>query len=395
MRSTLHNARLLTPFRDIPLGGVAVEGARIAEVFSGEPGAKRAGERRVDLGGRTLAPGFVETHSHGAGGHDFMDATAESVLEACRTHLRHGVTSIYPTTLTSSMAELTGVLELILQASEVREGMPSILGAHLEGPYLCPEQSGAQDPRYLRLPDPREYLSLLERFDFIRRWTVAPELPGGLAMGHDLQERGVVASIGHSNAVYEEVLAAFNSGYSQVTHLFNGMSRLVRRDAWMHLGVAESALVIDGLAVEIIADGKHLPAPLLRLIYKAKGPEGICLTTDSMRAAGQVVKESILGSLADGRRVIIEDGVAFLPDRQSFGGSIATADRLVRTMVQQAEVPLAAAVRMLTHTPARVMGIDERKGSLEPGKDADLVAFDADIRIGLVMVGGEIRLNAL
>ncbi len=395
MRSTLHNARLLTPFRDIPLGGVVVEGARIAEVFSGEPGAKRAGERRVDLGGRTLAPGFIETHSHGAGGHDFMDATAESVLEACRMHLRHGVTSIYPTTLTSSMAQLTGALELILQAGEAREGMPSILGAHLEGPYLSPEQSGAQDPRYLRLPDRREYLDLLERFDFIRRWTVAPELPGGLAMGRDLAERGIVASIGHSNAVYEEVLAAFQSGYSLVTHLFNGMSRLVRRDAWMHLGVAESALAIDGLAVEIIADGKHLPAPLLKLIYKIKGPEGICLTTDSMRAAGQEVKESTLGSLNGGQRVLIEDGVAFLPDRASFGGSIATADRLVRTMVRQAEVPLAEAVRMLSHTPARVMGIDGRKGSLEPGKDADLVAFDADIRIGLVMVEGEIRLNAL
>ncbi len=395
MRTVFHNARVLTPFRTISPGGVIVEGKRILEVFSGRPGASRPGERRIDLGGRILAPGFIETHTHGAGGHDFMDGTPEAVREACRMHLRHGATALYPTTLTSSMAELTRVLELIGEAMQAREGLPSILGAHLEGPYLAPEQSGAQDPRHLRLPDPREYLGLLERFGFIRRWTVAPELPGGLAMGRELARRGVVASIGHSNAIYEEVLAASRSGFTLVTHLFNGMSRLVRRNAWMHLGVAESALAIDGLAVEIIADGRHLPAPLLRLIYKVKGAEAICLTTDSMRAAGQEVRESILGSLVDGRRVLVEDGVAFMPDRKSFAGSIATADLLVRTMVQQAAVPLAEAVRMLTHTPARVMGIADRKGSLEPGKDADLVAFDADICVGLVVVEGELRLNAL
>lgn len=395
LRTLLSNARVLTPFRTIPRGGVLVEGARIAGVFSGEPGPPRPGERRIDLGGRILAPGFIEIHSHGAGGHDFMDGSAEAVLEACRTHLRHGVTALYPTTLTCAAPELVRVLELIGKARQEREGLPAIPGVHLEGPYLSPEQAGAQDPRYLRYPEPREYLGLLERFDFIRRWTAAPELPGGLALGRDLSARGVVASIGHSNAGYEEVLAAFRGGYSLVTHLFNGMSRLVRRNAWMQLGVAESALAIDGLAVELIADGKHLPAPLLRLIYKVKGPQGICLTTDSMRAAGQEVKESILGSLEDGQRVPVEDGVAFMPDRQSFAGSVATADRLVRTMVQLADVPLAEAVRMLTHTPARVMGIDGRKGSLEPGRDADLVAFDQDIRIGLVMVEGEVRLEEL
>jgi N-acetylglucosamine-6-phosphate deacetylase len=396
MRTVLFNARVLTPFQDLPLGGVVVEGARIAEVFRGEPGAGRPGERRLDLGGRILAPGFVETHSHGAGGHDFMDGTPEAVREACRMHLRHGVTALYPTTLTCPLPELEQALERIGRVRGEpgqREGLPAIPGVHLEGPYLSPKQSGAQDPRHLRLPERREYLGLLERFDFIRRWTAAPELPGGLELGRELAARGIVASIGHSDAGYEQVLAAFRGGYSLVTHLFNGMSRLVRENAWMRLGVAESALAIDGLAVELIADGRHLPGPLLRLIHKAKGPEGICLTTDSMRAAGLELKESILGGLRDGRRVPIEDGVAFMPDRQSFAGSVATADRLVATMVREAGVPLAEAVRMLTHTPARVMGIADRKGSLEPGRDADLVVFDQEFRVGLVMVEGEIRLG--
>jgi N-acetylglucosamine-6-phosphate deacetylase len=224
---------------------------------------------------------------------------------------------------------------------------------------------------------------------------VAPELPGGLAMGRELARRGVVASIGHSNAEYEQVLDAYRNGFTLVTHLFNGMSRLTRQDAWMRPGVAESALAIEGLAVEIIADGRHLPPPLLRLIYRLKGPAAVCLTTDSMRAAGQQVKESVLGSLAGGRKVLVEDGVAFMPDRKSFAGSVATADQLVRTMVRDAGVPLPEAVQMLTHTPARLMGIEERKGSLEAGKDADLVAFDEQLRVGLVMVQGEIRLEAL
>jgi N-acetylglucosamine-6-phosphate deacetylase len=392
-RTVLHNARVVTPFRTIPRGGVVVEGARIADVFVGDPGPRQEGEQRIDLGGRTLAPGFIEIHTHGAGGHDFMDGTREAVLAACRTHLRHGVTSIYPSTLTSTDQELARNLELIRKAMGVQEGMPAILGVHLEGPYFSPEQKGAQDPRYLRNPDRREYLGILERFDFIRRWTVAPELPGALQMGRDLRERGIVASIGHSNAVYEEVLAAFENGYTLVTHLFNGMSRLVRKNALMYPGVAESALAIDGLTVEIIADGRHLPPSLLKLIYKVKGPGAICLTSDSIRAAGLDLKESIIGSLANGQRVIIEDGVAFMPDKTSFGGSVATADRLVRTMVQQADVALSEALQMLTHTPARVMGIDGRKGSLAVGKDADLVAFDGDIRVALVMVGGQIRLD--
>jgi N-acetylglucosamine-6-phosphate deacetylase len=381
---------VITPFRTIPWGGVVVEEDRIREVFAGQPAGPEQGERRIDLHGRFLAPGFIEIHTHGAGGHDFMDGTLEAVLAACRTHLRHGTTSIYPSTLTSSEAELNANLTNIRSAMSVPEGMPNILGVHLEGPYFSPEQAGAQDPRYIRNPNPREYLGLLERFGFIHRWTVAPELPGALEMGRELERRGIVASIGHSNAVYEQVLAAYESGYTLVTHLFNGMSRLVRKDAIMYPGVAESALAIDGLDVEIIADGKHLPPSLLKLIYKVKGPEAICLTTDSMRAAGLQARESIIGSLSRGQRVIIEDGVAFMPDRKSFAGSIATADRLVRTMVELAEVPLAEAVKMMSHTPARIMGVDRDKGSLAPGKDADLLAFDGNIDVSLVMVGGRI-----
>lgn len=399
MTTLFDNARLVLPDRVIS-GSLSVEGSLISDVREAGTGsgagfhAAPAGSRVINAAGLYLSPGFVDIHTHGAGGADFMDGTEEAVLTACRTHLRHGTTTIVPTTLTSTFEELRSILEVIGRVRR-EENLPEILGVHVEGPYFSPEQRGAQDPRFLKDPDPQEYVGVLNACPWIRRWTVAPELPGALPMGRELARRGIIASIGHSNAVYEQVAEACRNGYTLVTHLWNGMSRLVRKDAIMHPGVAESALVLDELAVEVIADGMHLPPALLELAFKAKGPDRLCLVTDSMRAAGQDVKESILGSLSGGRRVIVDDGVAWLPDRSFFAGSVATADRLVRTMRGVRGVSLPAAVRMMTLTPARVMGVHARKGSLEAGKDADIVLFDDDLRIRLVMARGRITPDEL
>ncbi len=397
------NARLVLPDR-IVSGSLRVEAGRIRQVQE-DPGDLPAAlgpapsdAQLIDARGLYLSPGFVDIHTHGAGGADFMDGTEEAVLVACRMHLRHGTTTIVPTTLTSTASELLSTLALIAAVRD-RENrgydLPEILGVHVEGPYFSPAQKGAQDPRFLRYPDPGEYLRILDASPGIVRWTVAPELPGALPMGRELARRGIVASIGHSDAVYEQVVEACGNGFTLVTHLFNGMSRLVRRNAIMYPGVAESALILDQLAVEVIADGMHLPPSLLELVVKVKGPDRVCLVTDSMRAAGLDVTESILGSLAGGRRVIVEDGVAWLPDRSFFAGSVATADRLIRTMAGVKGVSLAQAVRMMTLTPARVMGAHARKGSLEPGKDADIVLFDDAFRVRLVMVRGKIALDDL
>jgi len=395
MRTVIVNAAVILPDRVIPRGGLVVEEGRILHLFEGRAPAAVPGDRTIDAKGLYVSPGFVDIHTHGAGNADFMDGSVEAVKTVCRTHLGFGTTSIVPSTLTSTNEELFANLAHIESAAKTAEGMPEILGVHLEGPYFSPEQKGAQDPRYLRNPDPGEYARLLEACPSIVRWTVAPELPGALEMGRWLRKKRIVASIGHSNAVFEEVERACANGYTLVTHLFNGMSRLVRKKAIMYLGVAESALLLEELDVEIIADGKHLPPSLLKLIYKCKGPDKICLITDSIRAAGLDVKESVLGSLANGQRVEIEDGVAYMPDRSSFGGSIATSNRLVRTMAQQAAVPLPEAVRMMSLTPARVMGVSDRKGSLERGKEADIVAFDGDIDVRLVMTRGRIQVDRL
>jgi len=350
-------------------------------------------DRVIDVGGAYIAPGFIDIHTHGAGGHDFMDGSVEAIMEAARTHLRYGTTTIMPTTLTSDLDELFDTLDKFAQAKSKLKDGPNLHGLHLEGPYFSREQAGAQDPRYIKNPDPDEYRRIVGYSGEVKRWTIAPELPGALEMGRYLSERGILCSMGHTNAVYEDVVAAVENGFRLVTHLYSAMSGVRRINAYRYAGVIESALLLDELTVEVIADGVHLPKSLLQLTYKVKGPDRICLVTDSMRGAGMPEGESILGSLKDGQRVIIEDGVAKLPDRSAFAGSVSTSDRLVRTMVKLAEVPLADAVKMATLTPAKLLGIDHCKGVIAPGKDADLVVFDAHINVSLVMVGGQVRFD--
>jgi N-acetylglucosamine-6-phosphate deacetylase len=261
---------------------------------------------------------------------------------------------------------------------------------HLEGPYLAMSQRGAQDPRYIRDPDPNEYKEILSQYSCIKRWSAAPELKGAMEFGRYVQSKNILPAIAHTDAIYEEVLDAFNNGYTLITHLYSAMSGVTRRNAYRYAGVIESAYIIDEIDVEIIADGIHLPPPLLKLVYKIKGPEKTALITDAMRAAGMPEGESILGNLQNGLKVIIEDGVAKLPDRSSFAGSVATADRLVRTMVSKADVPLIDAIKMITSTPARILEVADKKGSLEAGKDADIVIFDNNINIETTIIKGKI-----
>jgi N-acetylglucosamine-6-phosphate deacetylase len=214
-------------------------------------------------------------------------------------------------------------------------------------------------------------------------------LEGAIPFGRRLRKQGILAAIAHTDAVYDEVLEAYENGYTLATHLYSAMSGVSRRNAFRYAGAIESALLLD-MDVELIADGIHLPAPLLKLVYKIKGADRIALITDAMRAAGMPEGPSILGSLKNGLPVLVEDGVAKLPDRSAFAGSVATANQLVRNIVQLADVSLLDAVRMASTTPARIMGVASRKGSLVAGKDADLVIFDDAFTVSTTIVGGTI-----
>ena len=388
MATTLfRNVLVITPTGVMP-GEVLVDGARIAAVEA--PDTLRQGaDTVVDGNGKYLSPGFIDTHTHGAGGADFMDGDVEAIYTACHAHLRHGTTAIIPTTITSTRESLMDFVELFNRVELARPGLPEILGLHLEGPYFAAEQRGAQDPRHLRNPQPDEYEEVLRRTDRVVRWSFAVELPGGQAFLDTLRRHGIISSLAHSDATCRETMRAYDNGVRALTHFYSGMAGVRRINAYRVGGAVEAGYLIDGLYLEVIADGKHLPEELLQLIYKVKGPDRICLVTDSMRAAGMPDGPYKLGNLETGVDCFVEDGVAKMPDRTAFAGSVATADRLVRTMRALSGAPLHEAVAMMSITPARLMGIDDRKGSVAPGKDADLLLFDNDVNIDTVMVRGE------
>jgi N-acetylglucosamine-6-phosphate deacetylase len=345
--------------------------------------------RRISCGGLYLSPGFVDLHVHGGGGRDFMDGCEEAVVEAAKTHLRHGTTTLLPTTMAGPDEDLFLVFEAFKKAQRRAENMPCLPGLHLEGPYFNIEQKGAQNPAYIRNPAPEHYEKILEKAEgAVLRWSVAPELDGALEMGRRLSSRGILMSIGHSSAAYNEVLAATDAGYTHVTHFYSCMSSIIRRSGYRVMGIIESAYLLDCLTVEIIADGSHLPPELLRLIVKCKDNEKICLVTDSMRGADEPEGPTVLGSLKEAFPAIIEDGVAKLPDRSAFAGSVATTDRLVRVMVREAGLPLEKAVAMMTRIPARIAGL-HKKGSLLPENDADFILFDGAINVKKVFVAGK------
>lgn len=383
----IFNGQIITPFRIIPKGTVLVIGDKIAAVTEGDLEISDAEE--LDAKNHFISPGFIDIHVHGGGGCDFMDGEGEGFLRIAELHARYGTTSMVPTTLTSEKALLLETLRLYEEADKKNIHGAQFLGLHLEGPYFAMNQRGAQDPKYIRDPDPEEYKEILLRSDLIARWSAAPERKGAMEFGNYLRAKGVLAAIAHSDAIYEEIIEAVENGYTLSTHLYSGMSGVTRKNAFRYAGVIESSLLLDELDVEIIADGVHLPAPLLKLIYKIKGPHKIALITDAMRAAGMPPGESILGNRHSGLKVIVEDQVAKLPDRSSFAGSVSTADRLVRNMVNLAEVPLRDTILMMSTTPARIMGVEAKKGSLTPGKDADIVIFDEHIQIQETIVGGK------
>lgn len=388
------NCRIITPERIIENANLLADNGIISGISN-----KAIDEKAdiiLDAKGNFLSAGFIDIHVHGGGGSDFMDGTVEDFITVAETHARFGTTSLVPTTLTSEKEDLLDILNVYKKAVAKNKSGASLIGMHIEGPYFSMNQKGAQDARYIRNPDKKEYTEIIEKAaDVIVRWSAAPELDGALEFGNYLTQNNILAAIAHTDAIYDDVVKAYEHGYSLATHFYSAMSGVTRRNAFRYAGVIESVYLIDEIDVEIIADGVHLPAPLLKLIYKIKGVNRIALITDAMRAAGTSVKESVLGSRSNGMKVIVEDGVAKLPDKSSFAGSVSTTDRLVRTMIKIADVPMIEAVRMMTLTPARIMKIDKKKGSVAIGKDADLVIFDDNINVQATVVAGEILYNIL
>ena len=390
----IKNGRIITSHRIIENGSILIDDNVIIEIGEGDISPKV--DVVLDAKGNYVSPGFIDIHIHGGGGSDFMDGTVKDFLTIAETHMKYGTTALVPTTLTAEKEDLLHTLDIYKKANAKNKAGAQFMGMHIEGPYFAMSQRGAQDPRYIRKPDKKEYSEIIEKAGgIIARWSAAPEIDGAMEFGRYLLAHNILPAIAHTDAVYDDVINAFENGYTLATHFYSGMSGVSRRNAFRYAGVIESVYLMDEMDTEIIADGIHLPKPLLKLIYKIKGVDRIALITDAMRAAGTNVKESILGSKKNGLKVLVEDGVAKLPDRTSFAGSVSTTDRLVRTMVNVAGISLIEAVRMMTLTPARIMKVENNKGSLAAGKDADVVIFDENINVQTTIVGGKILHNRL
>jgi N-acetylglucosamine-6-phosphate deacetylase len=345
----------------------------------------------VDAKNNFLSPGFIDLHIHGGGGYDFMDGSVKAFTKIAETHIKYGTTTLMPTALTDLTEQIIDVIETFGNIIKNNTTNVSFLVIHLEGPYFAMEQRGAQNPIYIRNTDIHEINSILKYEKLIKRWSIAHELLGDLQLGNMLNEKNIIASVAHPNALYDYIVAAVSNGYNLITHLYSAMKGVTRKNAYRYAGTIEAAYLIDDLFLEIIADGKHVPIPLLKIVYKIKGPDKIALITDAMRASGTSYTKSILGSKLDGIEVLIEDEVAKLPDKTSFAGSIATTSRLVKTMWKDAELPLSDVIKMMcTSSPAKIAGIDHKLGTIEINKIADLVIFDDNVNVYKVIKNGVI-----
>ena len=347
-RVKIVNAAAVMPSKVVENATILIENGRITAVGTDLEEAFEGAEV-IDAAGRYAAPGFIDVHCHGGGGHDFSDGTVEAMLGAAEMHARHGTTLIYPTTASCSNATLFSLFDTYRKAAKRNTRGAAFGGIHIEGGYLSMEMKGGQDPRYIKNPTPEDYNAILAKGgDLIARWTFAPELPGSAALIGELSRRGIQMSMGHTSALYDEAVDAYDAGVNSITHFYSMCSGVTRRNA-LRYGI-----------------------------------------TDAMRGAGMPDGPTILGSLDDGMAAIIEDGVAKLPDRSSFAGSVCTTDRVVRNYMIKAGASLPEAVQVMTLSPARLMRIDDRKGSIAPGKDADIVLFDKGIDISLTMIGGKV-----
>ena len=385
MKIIFKNAKIVFPDK-VQEGSIVVQDGKI-QGFNLNCNAENT--KIIDLQGAYILAGFIDIHVHGGGGADFMDGSIEAFETAIQTHLSHGTTTIYPTTMSATMEEIEKTFAIFRSFKNSGKCVAKAPGLHLEGPFLNPKMCGAQRQDLIICPQEKHVRFLQENADIIARITCAPEMEGVMQMAAALSPYNIQFSMGHTNATYAQAEEGAKNGFSSVTHLYCATSGFHKVDQKVHIGVTQAAYGLENLYAELIGDGCHVPKELLNLVVKFKGVEKVCLVTDAMRAAGTKASESYLGSIAPENRVIIDDGVAKLPDKSSFAGSIGTMDRAFKFAVENAGLSLHQASKLVSLTPATLMGIDGSTGSIAVGKDADLVVMNKDLYVQQVYVQGE------
>jgi N-acetylglucosamine-6-phosphate deacetylase len=388
MTTVMIKGRVIGPRSVLDDHCVLVENGRIKQVAPTSQVLWPDDAAVVNAHGAFVAPGFVDMHVHGAMGRDTMDGALESLAQIARFHAAGGTTAMTPTTVTADAGRIHAALEAVALAQGRDFGGARIMGAHIEGPYLSPEKRGAHPASQVRLPDPAEYKAWLERDGLVTQMTFAPELPGGLELLDALLEHEVLPSGGHTAATGDQMREAVARGLCQATHLFNCMSSAGKSGPWRVPGALETFLVEDQVMVELIADGHHVHPGLMKLAIRAKGVDKICLITDAVAGAG--LAEGTEFKVGDTTGVV-RAGVGMTPDGSGLVGSVSTMIQMVRNAVTLAGVSVVDAVRMASLNPARALGLSAHKGSLEPGKDADIVLFTPEYLVTHTMVAGRVE----
>lgn len=382
MLTQIYNAAILLPDgRWLREGSLVIEDHLIREISENSVIFENV-DYKINAKGKYVMPGCVDMHVHGGGGRDFMECYPEAYKTIVRTHRLHGTTSMFPTLASASEKIIRDAASICSDLIDNPES--GVLGLHLEGPYFQSSMAGGQIGAYIRNPRKKEYEEIVKDYACVKRWDAAPELPGGMEFGRFLSTHGIVAGIAHTCANYKEIEEAYENGYRLATHFYNAMTGVHKRGIYKEEGTIESILLFDDIDAEVIADGVHVPPALLKLLYKIKGADRVALVTDAMALT------DFDGVSPIDPRVVKGDGVCMLKDGSAIAGSCATMDRLIKTMVTLAGVPLADASRMASATPARIMGVADRKGALAVGKDADIIIMDEALSLTHVIVMGEL-----
>lgn len=380
MLTQIINGNILTPQGWVKDGSVLISEGKILEVANSDLAV--IGAEVIDAKCMTIVPGFVAMNIQGGGGYAFTECTEEAFIGAVTAHMKYGATTVFPTILAKDLSVVERGVKVC--DSLMAKGATPIKGLHIEGPYLNPKMASSLFVTEETQAKPEDYKPLIEGSTCIKRWDASPEIPGVLEFATYLTSKGILAAVTHTEAEFDAICEAYAAGFTHAAHFYNAMPGFHKRREYKYEGTVESLFLMDDMTVEVVADGRHLPATILRLVYKLKGVEHTCLVTDALSCSADG------GNTLKDPRLIIDDDVCKLADHSSLVGSIATMDALVRTMVQKAEIPLADAVRMASETPAKLMGVSDHVGSLQRGKDADIVLLDRDLQVRAVWSKGNL-----
>lgn len=337
----------------------------------------------IDAEGKRCVAGYIDIHTHGGWGKDSMDASKEAIDTICRYHLYTGTTSFVPTTMTAAPEDID---EAVDNMRKYDDKYSRILGVHLEGPYLAQKSAGAHPPQLL-MPPIKDSSFVWNNIDMVKRVTLAPNLDGAREFCLEATKKGIQVSMGHDDSIDDEIYACVDSGANSVTHMYNCTSRPSRRtNPKKHLGLTEVGLVDDRIVAEVIADDRHVPNALFKMIYKLKGAKGICLVSDSLSVSGMPEGDYYLGSGQSAQKIRIDDGVAILPDLNTYAGSVTPIGKMVANLYGIG-IPLEDCIDMCTKTPASLMKREDI-GDIAVGKLGDINILNDDLSVSATLLGG-------